>query len=40
MMEEKFSKAGVRVCVQMRRVAVGKEAGGHTQASRASSRRE
>ena len=31
-MEEKFSKAGVRVCTQMRRVAIGKEAGRYTQA--------
>ena len=39
-MEEKFSKAGVRVCMQMRRVAFGKEAGRYTQAVRVSSRRE
>ena len=37
--EEKFSKAGVRVCTQMRRVAFGKEAGRYTQAVRVSSRR-
>ena len=39
-MEEKFSRAGVRVCVQMRRVAIGKEAGRCAQAIRVSSRRE
>ena len=39
-MEEKFSRAGVRVCMQMRRVAFGKEAGRYTQAIRVSSRRE
>ena len=38
--EERFSRAGVRVCAQMRRVAVGKEAGRYTQATRVSSRRE
>ena len=38
-MEEKFSKAGVRVCMQMRRVALGREAGRYAQAVRVNSRR-
>ena len=38
--DERFNKAGVRVSVQMRRVAVGMTAGGYVQAVRVSSRRE
>ena len=38
--DERFNKAGVRVSVQMRRVAVGMSAGGYAQAARVSSRRE
>ena len=38
--EEKISRAGVRLCVQMRRVAVGTSAGGYVQAVRIRSRRE
>ena len=38
--DERFNKAGVRVSVQMRRVAVGMTAGGCEQAVRVSSRRE
>lgn len=37
---EKISRAGVRLCVQMRRVAVGMTAGGYEQAVRIRSRRE
>ena len=38
--DERFNKAGVRVSVQMKRVAVGKTPGGYEQAVRVSSRRE
>ena len=38
--DERFSKARVRVSVQMRRVAVGMTAGGYVQAVRVSSRRD